>query len=226
MIEPRYRWTFPDREAPAASVTAMATERGISTRLAALLASRGATTDADVAAWFAEPLSGLHDPRLLPDADRVLERIRAARDRAERVLVFGDFDADGLTGLAIMTLALRRFGVAVEPYVPSRLDEGHGLSLAAIDAAVAGGSSVIVTVDCGSTSVAEVAVAQRARDSTSSSPTTTASRASCRRPSRSSTRTDPMRPTRTVAWPAAASRSRSPSCSSPTSPAARPRPST
>ena len=159
MIEPRYRWTFPDREAPAASVTAMATERGITTRLATLLASRGATTDADVAAWFAEPLSGLHDPRLLPDADRVLERIRTARDRAERVLVFGDFDADGLTGLAIMTLALRRFGVAVEPYVPSRLDEGHGLSLAAIDAAVAGGSSVIVTVDCGSTSVAEVAVA-------------------------------------------------------------------
>ncbi len=75
------------------------------------------------------------------------------------MLVFGDFDADGLTGLAIMTLALRRFGVAVEPYVPSRLDEGHGLSLAAIDAAVAGGASVIVTVDCGSTSVAEVAVA-------------------------------------------------------------------
>ena len=57
-----------------------------------------------------------------------------ARRRAiarERVLVFGDFDADGLTGLAIMTLALRRFGIAVEPYVPSRLEEGHGLSLAA-----------------------------------------------------------------------------------------------
>ena len=59
-----------------------------------------------------------------------------------------------------MTLALRRFGVAVEPYVPSRLDEGHGLSLAAIEAAVASGSTVIVTVDCGSTSLAEIAIAR------------------------------------------------------------------
>ena len=67
------------------------------------------------------------------------ERLTLARDRGERVLVFGDFDADGLTGLAIMTLALRRFGVEVIPYVPSRLDEGHGLSRAAIEAAAAGG---------------------------------------------------------------------------------------
>ena len=74
--------------------------------------------------------------------------------------MFGDFDADGLTGLAIMTLALRRFGVAVEPYVPSRLDEGHGLSLAAVEAAVTAGASVIVTVDCGTTSLAEIAVAR------------------------------------------------------------------
>ena len=59
-----------------------------------------------------------------------------------------------------MTLALRRFGVAVEPYVPSRLDEGHGLSLAAIEAAVTAGSTVIVTVDCGSTSHAEIAIAR------------------------------------------------------------------
>ena len=90
----------------------------------------------------------------------MLARLHDARDRHERVMVFGDFDADGLTGLAIMTLALRRFGVVVEPYVPSRLDEGHGLSLAAIDVAVERGATLIVTVDCGSTSVAEVAEAK------------------------------------------------------------------
>lgn len=159
VVEPRFRWAFPDAPTPSASASAVALERGISLRLAGLLAARGAVTGEDLVAWFADPLEGLHDPGGLPDAALVLARMRTARDGGERVMVFGDFDADGLTGLAIMTLALRRFGVAVEPYVPSRLDEGHGLSLAAIDVAVAVGASVIVTVDCGTTSVAEIAAA-------------------------------------------------------------------
>ena len=108
--------------------------------MAGILATRGTVSADEIVAWFADPLDGLHDPALLPDAGLALARLTSARDRGERVLVFGDFDADGLTGLAIMTLALRRFGVAVDPYVPSRLDEGHGLSLAAIDAAAAGGA--------------------------------------------------------------------------------------
>jgi single-stranded-DNA-specific exonuclease len=73
--------------------------------------------------------------------------------------VFGDFDADGLTGLAILTIALERLGIESIPYVPSRLEEGHGLSLAAVAAATAAGARVIVTVDCGTTSVAEIAAA-------------------------------------------------------------------
>ena len=105
--------------------------------------------------------AGLHDPSLLPDAGVALARIVRARDAGERVLVFGDFDADGLTGLAILVIALRRFGIDALPYVPSRLDEGHGLSLAALDAAAAAGARLIVTVDCGSTSTAEIAEAGR-----------------------------------------------------------------
>lgn len=159
MVEPRFRWTFRDTVTPSASAAAAAAGQGISARLAGILATRGAVTEDEIAAWFADPLDGLHDPARLPDAAPTLVRLHLARDRGERVLVFGDFDADGLTGLAIMTLALRRFGVAVEPYVPSRLDEGHGLSIGALDAAAASGSTVIVTVDCGSASVAEVAAA-------------------------------------------------------------------
>jgi single-stranded-DNA-specific exonuclease len=150
---------FRDAVTPTAAALAAATEHGLSERMATILASRGVVDAGDIAAWFAQPIDGLHDPGRLPDADRALARLRLARDRREAVLVFGDFDADGLTGLASLTLALRRFGLTVEPYVPSRLEEGHGLSLAAIDTAAAGGISLIVTVDCGSTSVAEVAVA-------------------------------------------------------------------
>jgi single-stranded-DNA-specific exonuclease len=78
------------------------------------------------------------------------------------VLVFGDFDADGITGLVILTLALRRLGVEAIPYVPSRLEEGHGLSGASVDAAMAAGAAVIVTVDTGTSSIAEVALANAA----------------------------------------------------------------
>ena len=74
-------------------------------------------------------------------------------------MVFGDFDADGLTGLAQLVLAFRRLGIETQPYVPSRLEEGHGLSLPAVAAAVEAGITLIITVDTGSTSVAEVAAA-------------------------------------------------------------------
>lgn len=159
MLEPRFRWAFPEPVVVEPALTDAATRLGLASRMTDLLVRRGVTNDVDLGAWFADPLDGLHDPRRLPDADVVLERLKAARTRGERVMVFGDFDADGLDGLAIVTLAMRRYGVAVEPYVPSRLDEGHGLSIAAIDAAERTGCRLIVTVDCGTSSGAEIAVA-------------------------------------------------------------------
>lgn len=159
MLEPRYRWIFPEPTVIPTDLTAAAERRSLGPRSASLLARRGVRDAADLDAWFADPLDGLHDPRSLPDAGPLLERLMAARRRGERVMVFGDFDADGLDGLAVLTLALRRFGLDVEPYVPSRLDEGHGLSRAAIDRAVAVECRVIVTVDCGTSSGPEIAVA-------------------------------------------------------------------
>jgi single-stranded-DNA-specific exonuclease len=159
MVEARFRWTFPEVSTLPAGLAGAAERAGVSSRLARLLLRRGVTTADDLAAWFGAPVDGLHDPARLPDADRLLERLRRARAAGERVQVFGDFDADGLTGLAIMTLALRRFGVEPVPYVPSRLEEGHGLSFAALDSARTSGASVIVTVDCGTTSHAEIAAA-------------------------------------------------------------------
>lgn len=159
VLEPRFRWSFPDSRPIDPELLTAAVGRGLAERTTGLLARRGVTGAAELAAWFADPLEGLYDPRLLPDADRLLARLTQAQSRGERVMVFGDFDADGLDGLAILVLALRRFGLAVEPYVPSRLEEGHGLSVAAIDAAGAASMTVIVTVDCGTSSGPEIAVA-------------------------------------------------------------------
>jgi single-stranded-DNA-specific exonuclease len=159
-LAPRFDWLV---EAPAElprETLAAASERGLSPRLMRALARRGAWSAAELIALVDNPTGALHDPMLLPDAGRFRERLRRAVSAGERVLVFGDFDADGLTGLAILTLAMRRLGLDAEPYVPSRLDEGHGLSLAAVERARADTRTVIVTVDCGTTSVAEVAAAR------------------------------------------------------------------
>ena len=159
VLEPRFRWSFPETRLMARDLADAALGRGIGERMTGLLARRGVTDAAGLDAWFADPMDGLHDPRLLPDADRLLARVALARERSERIMVFGDFDADGLDGLAILVLALRRYGLTVDPYVPSRLDEGHGLSIAAVDTAERNGVSVIVTVDTGSSSAAEISVA-------------------------------------------------------------------
>jgi single-stranded-DNA-specific exonuclease len=161
VLAPRFRWTFPvTRDVPADLLDA-GSRRGLGSRSIAILADRGVRDAIELDAFFGDPRAGLHDPSLLPDADRLLDRLTRARDRGERVMVFGDFDADGLDGLAILVIAFRRFGVVVEPYVPSRLDEGHGLSFAALDAATKLGASLIVTVDCGTTSRDEIAEAVR-----------------------------------------------------------------
>ncbi len=160
MLAPRTRWRFPDPVPLGDALLDAGRRHDLSVRVLAMLAARGVGDGPALDAFFGPAGDGLHDPRRLPDAERFRERVLHARQRGERILVFGDFDADGITGLAILTLALRRLGADVIPYVPSRLDEGHGLSTAAVARAVADGATVLVTVDTGTSSAAEVAAAQ------------------------------------------------------------------
>jgi single-stranded-DNA-specific exonuclease len=160
MTDARHRWVFPDPMRLEPGFREAARAAGLGTFAATVLARRGVADEAALDAFLGPALAGLHDPRLLPDAALVVERIARARAGGERVMVFGDFDADGLTGLAQLVIALRRLGIDAIPYVPSRLEEGHGLSLAAVTAAAEGEVALIITVDTGSTSVAEVAAAR------------------------------------------------------------------
>ncbi len=162
MLEPRFAWNLPAPIDLDPALVASGAGFRVSERLVGILAGRGIDSVAGLESYLGPAIAGLHDPALLPDADRVLERLTRLRSEGGSVLVFGDFDADGLTGLAIMVRALRRFGLAAEPYVPSRLEEGHGLSSRAVAAATAGGHAVIITVDTGSSSVAQVDEANRA----------------------------------------------------------------
>src|SRR5690349_7055246 len=160
MIDPRHRWVFPEPLRIDPALREAAKRQGIGTFAATVMARRGIADEQALASFLGPALDGLHDPRLLPDAGLVVTRIGDARAAGERVMVFGDFDADGLTGLAQLVLALRRLGLHVTPYVPSRLEEGHGLSLAAVEAAASGGIALIVPVGTASPSVGEVARAR------------------------------------------------------------------
>ena len=159
MIAARHRWVFPEPLHLEPAMRGAARAHGLGTVAATVLARRGIAGAEALDAFLGPAAAGLNDPRLLPDADLLVGRVAQARDRGERVMVFGDFDADGLSGLAQLVLAMRRLGIETTPYVPARLEEGHGLSMAAVAAAAESGTALIVTVDTGSTSVAEVAAA-------------------------------------------------------------------
>lgn len=161
MIEPRFHWLYPGRAPLDAGFVESVRAHGGSERLARVMAGRGIGPD-EVDHFFGPALDSLNDPGRLPDADRAVERIARSREAGEGVLVVGDFDADGLTGLAIMVRALRALGIDAAPHVPTRLDDGHGLSLRAVELARATGRRLVITVDTGSSSGAEIAVAAAA----------------------------------------------------------------
>ncbi len=159
MLRPTRPWVLASPGPIPADLAPVADRLGVSPRLLGLLVARGCTRPEDLETFLGDPLAALHDPALLPDAVPFAARIARARDRGERVLVYGDFDADGLSALAVMVLALRTYGVDVEPYAPSRFTDGHGLSEAAVELAATSGCPVIVTVDCGTSSAGEIALA-------------------------------------------------------------------
>ena len=124
-----------------------------------LLFNRGVRSSSEARSYLAVDASLANDPFLLPDMDRAVARLRGAVESGEGIGIFGDFDTDGITGTALLTTALRDIGATVLPYLPHRVDEGHGLSRQAVRTLSDSGVSLIVTVDCGATSVDEVAFA-------------------------------------------------------------------
>ncbi len=128
--------------------------------LVRVLARRGITT-ADEADIFLYGGALSDNPYRLKGMNEAVTRLRFALRRGERIAVYGDFDADGVSSTALMTAALRSLGADVRPYIPHRVDEGYGLNFDALDQLKEEGCRVVVTVDCGIRSVEEVAHGQR-----------------------------------------------------------------
>ena len=128
--------------------------------VAQFLIRRGIDTPQKLDAFLNPPHRLPYDPLRLSGMDTAVRRLYKAVNAKERVGIFGDFDVDGITGTAIIAEGLSALSVAVTPYLPHRVDEGHGLSRAAVDQLVGEGVSLIITVDTGITAFDEVAYAK------------------------------------------------------------------
>jgi single-stranded-DNA-specific exonuclease len=130
--------------------------------MAQLLANRGLTDPHDIQC-FLEPVEvdKLPNPLLMVGMRPAVERIRRAINNNEKIIVYGDFDADGVTATALLTLALRYFGAHVEPYVPHRIYEGYGVNVSALNEIAGGGGRLVITVDCGISNKSEADEATR-----------------------------------------------------------------
>jgi single-stranded-DNA-specific exonuclease len=125
-----------------------------------ILQNRGYTTHAEIENFFAPTLTHLHDPFKLNDMEKAVDRIIRAMKNKERVLIHGDYDTDGITGAALLINNLEKFGIDNRHYIPHRLEEGYGLQKTGIDQAIEQECSLIITVDCGSSAINEIAYAK------------------------------------------------------------------
>lgn len=155
MIAPRLDWVLPE-PVPHPPVFP-----GFGAPVATLLARRGFTTPAALDAFLHAGESALHDIALMADADRALARLEVALDAGQRIAIWGDYDADGMTSVAVWTLALRAAGAEPVRHVPSRLAEGYGLSVSGLERLAAQGVRLVVTCDCGIANRGEVEDARR-----------------------------------------------------------------
>ena len=155
------RWVVKPQGNPEA-VAAMAAATGISPVLANLLVQRGIDTLEKAKKFFNPQLSDLHDPFLMKDMDKAVERVERAVRNREKIMVYGDYDVDGTTAVALVYKFLRQIGHKDQLfYIPDRYTEGYGISTKGIDHAARKGATLIIALDCGIKAIEKVDYAKR-----------------------------------------------------------------
>ncbi len=125
-----------------------------------LLAERGISTVEEAEKFFHPSLRDLHDPFLMPDMDRAVARLNRAMGSKEKIMVYGDYDVDGTTAVALVYKYLRNYYSSIDYYIPTRTEDGYGISRSTIDMAAESGVSLFIILDCGIKATDEVAYAR------------------------------------------------------------------
>ncbi|UCE68328.1 MAG: single-stranded-DNA-specific exonuclease RecJ [Flavobacteriaceae bacterium] len=153
------RWTYkPEPDADRTALLADALQ--VDPLVAGLLVQRGICTFEEARTFFRPELEHLHDPFLMQDMHRAVTRIEEAIERGERILIYGDYDVDGTSAVALLIAYLREFYTDVASYIPDRYTEGYGVSLQGIDFASDNEMTLIIALDCGVKAIEQVAYAK------------------------------------------------------------------
>jgi len=154
------RWTLKPKP-DSITVNALAEKLGIGIPVAKLLVQRGITSFEEAKKFFRPDLKDLHDPFLMKDMDKAVERIEKAIENEENIMVYGDYDVDGTTSVALMSSFLKFRYPNVTTYIPDRYEEGYGVSYQGIDYAEDNEVSLIIALDCGIKAIEKVAYAKK-----------------------------------------------------------------
>ena len=156
-----HKWNYqPPSQEQTEAAKALAKETGISPILCKLLLERGITSAAEAKRFFRPQLNELHDPFLMKDMSIAVERLNQAMGRKERIMVYGDYDVDGTTAVALVYKFLQQFYSNIDYYIPDRYNEGYGVSVKGVDYACETGVKLIIVLDCGIKAVEEIAYAK------------------------------------------------------------------
>ena len=155
------RWILKSPPKPE-EVSALQKELGpkVSPLVSELLVQRGIRTLEEAKGFFRASLDELHDPFMMKDMDRAVQRVAEAIEKGQRILVYGDYDVDGTTAVALMYTFLRSHSPEIATYIPDRYKEGYGLSLRGIDFAQDNGFELIIALDCGIKAIEQVRYAK------------------------------------------------------------------
>lgn len=156
-----YKWNYiPASEERQEEAKRLANELGINPILGQFLLDRGISSVSEAKRFFRPQLSDLHDPFLYTDMDIAVDRLNQALGLKERILVYGDYDVDGCTAVALVYKFLQQYYSNIDYYIPDRYEEGYGVSYKGVDFAYETGVKLIIVLDCGIKAVEEIAYAK------------------------------------------------------------------
>ena len=156
-----YKWNYvPASNEQQEESRELANELGISPILGKLLLDRNIRSVSEAKRFFRPQLSDLHDPFLYTDMDVAVDRLNQALGHKERILVYGDYDVDGCTAVALVYKFIQQYYSNIDYYIPDRYEEGYGVSYKGVDYAYETGVKLIIVLDCGIKAIDEITYAK------------------------------------------------------------------